>query len=128
MNRRAKFTTVAIVALLLAVGAAVGVAAERFIHGAYRSHYRTDEFRMSIGVTASGNPDRVRKVRQTREVINVPEHFGTLVRISEIGERTIFWYQSANGRLRNVIVEGADIELYALQSTPVQDLRVDKNR
>jgi hypothetical protein len=128
MKRRAVLTTVAAFVAVLVVGAAAGIAADRFIHGAFVSHWLTDEFRMSTGVTAAGNPDRARKFKLSREVINVPEHYGKLVTINEQGNRTVFWFQSTNGRVRNVIVEGTANDLFAVQMMSVKELRVDQHR
>ena len=112
----------------LLIGAAAGVAADRLIAGAARSHVLTDEFRMSVGVTATGNPARPKKLVQEREVFNVPAHYGNLINVTTDGNRTILWYNSPQHRLRNLIIEGAGEQLVAIQVMPVTDLRVEASR
>ena len=114
---------------LLLVSTAVGKDAERLLAaGAVRSHELTEEFRMSVGVTARGEPARRREFVQEREVVNVPEHFGTLIHIATDGNRTVLWYESSRGRLRNVILDGTAEQLVAVQVMPVTSLELDAHK
>jgi hypothetical protein len=112
----------------LLIGAAAGVAADRLIAAAARSHILTDEFRMSVSVTAAGDPARPVRLIQDRDVFNVPAHYGNLVNITTEGNRTILWYNNNQHRLRNLIIEGAGEKLVAIQIMPVTDLRVEASR
>jgi len=90
---------------VLALGAALGVAADRFYIGAIPSNRVTEEFKMSVGVSTSGLRNRATWQVQNRETVNVPAYYGRLVSTSGDADFAVFWYQDEQGRLRNVVLE-----------------------
>jgi len=113
---------------ILVLGAAIGVAADRFYIGAIPSNRITEEFKMSVGVAASGHQNRATWQVQNREVVNIPRHYGQLVSVSSDGDVAIFWYQDDLGRLRNVVLERPADTWYLLNNLKSDDLKETRRK
>jgi hypothetical protein len=113
---------------VLALGAALGVAADRFYIGGIPSNRVTEEFKMSVGVSTSGLRSRPTWQTQNREAVNVPQHYGRLVSVSSDADFAVFWYQDEQGRLRNVMLERPADTWYMIDHIETDELKETRRK
>jgi hypothetical protein len=105
MRRTALVTLVAVAAASFAAGASAQDAA-RWI-GAVPSHRSLEEYEMSVGVTAGQLPRTPTKLKEEREVLHVPGHYGEFAGLTGDATTAVFWFRDAERALRNVVVHDA---------------------
>ena len=113
---------------VFALGGALGVAAERYYVGGIPSNVVSEEFKMSVGVSASGTPNRPNWIKQDREVVNIPSHFGRLVSVDSTNDSAVFWFEGDGGRLRNVVIDQPANTWYMLRPTKSTELKVSQRK
>lgn len=113
---------------VFALGGAIGLAADRYYVGAVPSNLLTEEFKMSVGVSASGAPNRPNWIRQDREVVNVPEHYGRLIAVNTTGDASVLWYQDDMSRIRNVVLEQPGATWYLIDHTNTTELKLTRRK
>ena len=124
-NRRVLALTFVAVFVL---GGTLGLAADRYFVGAVPSNLATERFKMSVGVSASGSPNRPNWINQSREVVNVPDHYGRLITINSGPDTAILWYQDEGGRIRNVVIEQPSNTWYMINSEKTTELKVTRQK
>jgi len=92
--------------------------------GVLYSHGVAEDFTISVGATVQNVPKRPDRLRQLREQVNVPSHYGQLVTVTAHGNRAVLWYRGGDGIVRNAVVEAPDREMYRLKPTPSTDLEL----
>lgn len=109
--------------LVLAAGVALGlfarsaparVAIEGLI-GLFPSYTVQEEYEISVGVDSLGNHRKEVRQQEIRHHLNLPEHYGRLVEITQNGSNTIFWFSDNAGLIRNAVVPNADTVRYRIQ-------------
>jgi hypothetical protein len=106
---------------LLIGGFVVGAAAKEEVWetlGAFLSHRTEQRVDISVGVTRSGEPRRANRLLQMRDSILVPQHFGSVVTIYHVEERTVIWFKDGKGVLRNVVIPRADNKIFSIEPSP----------
>ena len=81
-----------------------GVALAQAITGIWASYEVQESYEISVGVDATGKPRKERKVDEIRVHFNLPQHYGNLVGVTGHGDSAVFWYQDAQGVVRNAIL------------------------
>ena len=113
---------------VFALGGAIGFAADRYYVGAIPSNLVTEEFKMSVGVSSAGSPNRANWINQSREVLNVPEHYGRLVTINGDRDTALLWYQDDSGRIRNVVIEQPADTWYMIDHGKTTELKITRRK
>lgn len=99
-------------------GGALAADAGTFI-GAVFSHHSFEHYDMPVGVTAGQQARRAVRFDEDREVVVVPEHYGTLAGMTsgdDTAASTVLWFRDAAGALRNVVVPGPAQHSYKIQT------------
>ncbi len=111
-------------ALLGLLVAPAGSAQEmRKLFGLMFSYFSYEEFQMSVGLDTLGNPRKPKKIEEFREHLLYPEHYGDLIQVTTLGDRTQLWFRDTRGIVRNAILEEADRRLYRIESMEIKRYR-----
>ena len=122
--KRYAFLAVGVALCTLVVIAAQSSAqdrAEREFLGIFYSHDVAEDFNVSVGATVQNVPKRPDRLRQIRQQVNIPSHFGQLVAVTAHGDKAVLWF-SSGGAIRNAVVDAPDRELYRFQTMPSTDV------
>ena len=95
------------------------------VHGLWNSHVLQETYRISIGVDSSGKARPDRKVDEVRTHYNLPMHYGNLIGVTGHDGAAVFWYQDAQGVIRNAIVPNAATELSRVEYTSTRRFETD---
>ncbi len=88
--------------------------------GAQNAYTIYERYLMSVGIDNLGNPLPQKRLVETREHVVVPRHYGELIEITVVGDKTILWFEDGEGYLRNAIVSGANEKLLRLERRPTE--------
>ncbi len=124
MTKSTVVTLVAVAAASFAAGASAQDAAHWI--GAVPSHRSLEEYEMSIGVTAGQLPRTPTKLKEEREVLHVPGHYGEFAGLAGDATTTVFWFRDAAGALRNVVVHDADSRAVKLAFSATSRFEADQ--
>lgn len=115
MRTRLFFVLAAGVALgVFATSAPARVAIEGLI-GLFPSYTVQEEYEISVGVDSLGNHRKEVRQREIRHHLNLPEHYGRLIEITQNGVNTILWFKDNEGLIRNAVLPNADTVRYRIQ-------------
>ncbi len=98
----------------------------RNLLGIFPSHARYEEYDIVVGVTATGSPRRPQRATETREVLSVPAHYGTLMTITGDPHTAVLWYRAEGGTIRNVVVDDVGTRGYVIRSTETTRIDTDE--
>lgn len=119
---------------MLFPAAIFGGAVALFAQGAFQtsrlpySHRQLEEYEMSVGLTGQGSPDKQRPVVDEREVLRLPDYYGTLLAVHPSGSSSVFWYQDGQGVLRNAVVDRVAERAVAIEIAPTRKLKITTQR
>jgi hypothetical protein len=102
-----------------------GVALAQALTGIWLSHELEESYEISIGVDPSGKPRKEHPVDEIRLHYNIPQHYGNLVGVTGHGDSAVFWYQDAQGVIRNAILPSAASRLSRMELTPTTKYEED---
>ena len=125
MKKTIGFLTLGLFVGFVAASAAAQDAGRNFVGGIF-SHVGHEEFEMSVGVNSSYRPMRAKTIRQSREQVNVPSHYGNLAAVTGDAEVALLWYRDDSGVIRNVVVDRPAAVAYRFKSIAIDQLEVDE--
>jgi len=96
--------------------------------GVIPSHEVREDFEMSVGVTAGDRPRRESRIVQHRLQVNLPQHYGALISVTQEGARTVLWYRDEADTVRNAVLEDAAGTLYTIVPTRTKDVEIERRK
>ncbi len=116
---------VAAAAAALVCGVAVGQArsgdAPRAT-GVVHARSYTVSYKMPFDVGVDGVWKPAERIDEVRQRVHVPQHLGELVTITPHGAADVLWYRSAEGVLRNVVIERVAEDLLHVETAPSREI------
>ena len=125
------FVGIAVGGLAFGLGAQAVQNTVSSILGLHFSHYTSESYEMTVGITLSGQPKRSVRFEDIREQFHYPAFYGSLKSVVQDGDRTVLWFQDSGGVVRNAVVTEGSTSMLRIEpqvakkiiEEPVRDRR-----
>jgi hypothetical protein len=92
--------------------------------GILRSHLTQQDYYVSVGVTVTGRPRLPESFSENRVHVVVPSHYGDLFQITQDGHDAILWFRTADGAIRNALLDTAGAVPYQIERSETSKLEI----